>query len=105
MIEQEIKAREKDTINTKRTFSAVSARFGTDASTTSKSVCHLSDRLKRIYHELGTEMEDRVVGNVVVRALVAAISRNLLERRIGAWLRPPSLDGVSRLEGRRKTAA
>merc|ERR1719454_2267355 len=77
MIEQEIKAREKDISNTERTFSVVSARFDTESSTTSKSVCDLSDRLKRLSHEVETEIQDRIAGDVAVRALVVAIQQKL----------------------------
>merc|ERR1712007_196534 len=77
MIEQEIKAREKDTSNTERQFSVVSARFGTESSTTSKSVCELSDRLKRLSDEVETEIEARIVGEVAVHALVVAIQQKL----------------------------
>merc|ERR1712007_227574 len=77
MIEQEIKAREKDTSNTERQFSVVSARFGTESSTTSKSVCELSDRLKRLSDEVETEIEGRIVGEVAVHALVVAIHQKL----------------------------
>jgi len=57
MREQEIKGREKDTSNTERTFSVVSARFDTESSTT-ESMDDLSDRLKRFCDELVRELQD-----------------------------------------------
>merc|ERR1712007_168574 len=56
-------------------------RFGTESSTTSKSVCDLSDRLKRLSHELETEVQDRIVGDAAVRALVAVTQQELGEER------------------------
>jgi len=81
MIEQEIKAREKDTSNTERTFSVVSARFGTESSTTSKSVCDLRDKLKRLSRELETEVQDRKVGDSTARALVVAMHQELVKEK------------------------
>merc|ERR1712007_152590 len=77
MIEQEIIARVEDTCNTERTFSVVSAQLGIESSTTSENICDLSDRLKRLSHELGTEVQDRIVGDATVRALVVATQQEL----------------------------
>lgn len=57
MVEQEIKAGEKDTSNTEGTFSVVSARSDTESITT-ESMDNLSDKLKKFCDELGRELQD-----------------------------------------------
>jgi len=77
MIEQEIKVREKDTCNTERALGIISARFDTEYSKMSENMNNLNDRLKRLSDELGTEVQDRMVGDAAVRALVVATQQEL----------------------------
>jgi len=69
MTEQEIIEHVKDTCNTERTFSVVSAQLGIESSTTSELICDISDRLKRLSHELGTEVQGRIISNKTRRGL------------------------------------
>jgi len=100
MIDQEIKAREKDTSNAERTFNVISARFIAESSKTSESINDLRDRLDRLGEELGREVLERTDNTVAVRALLAGTQQELgkekdmrLAETNATWCNLQSLEG------------